>query len=256
MTAASPHTQLRNIGPRTAAMLARVGIRDADELRRVGAVDAYLRLARAVPGTSLNALYALAGALEERDWRAIKRERKLDLLLAVEDRRRAVSPSGTPGKRRELSQPGGQGKADERGRPCKPDALAKLRNIGPAMLRDFALLGVHSVAQLARRDADKLYLALERATGKRQDPCVWDTFAAAIHQARTGEALPWWHFTRERKRRSAEGSFVRRPARPVQRGAEESSVRGPAREASRGREVIRARRPARVLPRRGPGGSG
>ena len=39
--------------------------------------------------------------------------------------------------------------------------------------------------------------------GQRQDPCVWDTFAAAIHQARTGEALPWWHFTVERKRRVA-----------------------------------------------------
>jgi hypothetical protein len=36
---------------------------------------------------------------------------------------------------------------------------------------------------------------------------VWDTFAAAIHQAKTGQALPWWHFTRERKRRQAEGRF-------------------------------------------------
>jgi hypothetical protein len=63
---------------------------------------------------------------------------------------------------------------------------------------------------------------LQRLTGKRQDPCVWDTFAAAIHQARTGEALPWWHFTRERKRRQAEGTFVAsaraRPPRPPKNG--------------------------------------
>jgi hypothetical protein len=36
---------------------------------------------------------------------------------------------------------------------------------------------------------------------------VWDTFAAAVHQARTGEALPWWHFTAERKRRVAAGEL-------------------------------------------------
>ena len=88
----------------------------------------------------------------------------------------------------------------------KTAALAALRNIGPAMLRDLHLLRIRSVAQLARCDADRLYLRLERLSGQRQDPCVWDTFAAAIHQAKTGEAMPWWQFTTERKRRQFEGS--------------------------------------------------
>lgn len=92
-------------------------------------------------------------------------------------------------------------------RSLADDELSALRNIGPAMRADLALLGVRSVAQLARLDADRLYLKLQRLTGTRHDPCVWDTFAAAIHQARTGEALPWWHSTRERKRRAAAGSF-------------------------------------------------
>jgi hypothetical protein len=78
------------------------------------------------------------------------------------------------------------------------------------MRRDFALLGVDSVARLARCDADALYLALQQKTGRRHDPCVWDTFAAAIHQAQTGEALPWWHFTHERKAREAAGTFPER----------------------------------------------
>jgi hypothetical protein len=47
---------------------------------------------------------------------------------------------------------------------------------------------------------------------------VWDTFAAAIHQARTGEALPWWQFTRVRKQRSAEGRFPA-PVPTVRRNA-------------------------------------
>jgi hypothetical protein len=93
------------------------------------------------------------------------------------------------------------------------DELLALKNIGPAMRRDLELLGISTMAQLARREPDALYRALERKTGQRQDPCVWDTFAAAIHQARTGEARPWWHYTPERKRRQAEGNFPPSPRR-------------------------------------------
>ncbi len=67
------------------------------------------------------------------------------------------------------------------------------------MLKDFAVLGITSVAQLARSDARKLYLQLEKRTGQRHDPCVWDVFAAAIHEARTGQPLDWWKFTPQRK---------------------------------------------------------
>ena len=84
-------------------------------------------------------------------------------------------------------------------------ALAGLRNVGPAMCADFDLWGIASVEQLAASDPDHLYQELQRITGMRQDPCVWDVFAAAVHQARTGEARDWWSFTPVRKRRQAEG---------------------------------------------------
>jgi DNA transformation protein len=84
-----------------------------------------------------------------------------------------------------------------------PDELLQLRNIGKAMRGDFELLGIRTVAQLARSDADKLYARIQKLTGTRHDPCVWDTYAAAIHQAKTGEALPWWDFTKVRKAREA-----------------------------------------------------
>lgn len=77
-------------------------------------------------------------------------------------------------------------------------SLADLRNVGKAALGDFALLGIATLEELAASDPDVLHHALERATGTRQDPCVRDVFAATIHQARTGEALDWWHFTPER----------------------------------------------------------
>ncbi len=189
---------LPNLGPQSQRMLAAAGIRSLRELQRLGAVAAYQRVRAAVPGASLNLLYALVGALEGLDWREVRRTRKLALLMALEAAATAPAAPTTAAPAR---------------RPVA-DGLLALRNIGPAMRGDLKLLGVRSPAQLARHDPDRLYLRLQKITGQRQDPCVWDTFAAAIHQARTGEALPWWHFTAERKRRVAAGSFV---AAPVQR---------------------------------------
>ena len=75
------------------------------------------------------------------------------------------------------------------GKNGAPDGLAALRNIGMAMLADFRMLGI------TQPPHDDLYIRLCLLTGKRQDPCVHDTFAAAIHQARTGEARNWWTFS-------------------------------------------------------------
>jgi nucleotidyltransferase/DNA polymerase involved in DNA repair len=88
-----------------------------------------------------------------------------------------------------------------------PESLAELRNVGPATLADFKLLGIESVRKLAGQDADELYVRLCIATGSRHDPCVHDTFAAAIHEARTGESLSWWAFTPLRKQRQAQKKF-------------------------------------------------
>jgi hypothetical protein len=81
--------------------------------------------------------------------------------------------------------------------------LGQLVSIGPAMLRDFELLGVRSVVQLARRSPERMYRKLCRITGERQDPCVLDTFSAAIAQARDPllppEQCQWWYWSRRRK---------------------------------------------------------
>jgi len=42
---------------------------------------------------------------------------------------------------------------------------------------------------------------LNARTGARQDPCVLDTFIAAIRYMEGAPKRPWWHYTAERKRR-------------------------------------------------------
>jgi len=85
--------------------------------------------------------------------------------------------------------------------------LLALMNLGPATLGYLAELGVTSVATLARQDADELYVRLQAQRHAPFDPCLHDTFAAVIHEARTGEKRPWFTFTAERKRREAKGAF-------------------------------------------------
>jgi hypothetical protein len=81
--------------------------------------------------------------------------------------------------------------------------LGDLISIGPAMLRDFELLGIHSVAQLARQNPHRLYEKLGRVARQHQDPCVLDTFCAAVAQAKNprlaAEKCEWWYWSRKRK---------------------------------------------------------
>ena len=51
---------LRNLGPRAEGMLGEVGIHTTEELRRRGALEAYLAVRRAGGTSSLNLLWSLA----------------------------------------------------------------------------------------------------------------------------------------------------------------------------------------------------
>lgn len=80
--------------------------------------------------------------------------------------------------------------------------LKDLRGIGRAMLEDFELLGVRTVATLSQCDGRELYERLNDLRG-RQDPCVLDTFQCAVAQARDphlpAERKNWWYWSRLRK---------------------------------------------------------
>ena len=79
----------------------------------------------------------------------------------------------------------------------------KLISVGPAIERDFQLLGIRSIPQLARRNPLNMYNQLCRITGERQDLCCLDVFRAAVAQARNprlpAEQCQWWYWSRKRK---------------------------------------------------------
>ncbi len=81
--------------------------------------------------------------------------------------------------------------------------LEELVSVGPAIRRDFEVLGIRTVAQLARQEPESLHRRLQRKTGQRLDPCVLDVFRAAVAQARDPnlprEKCQWWYWSRVRK---------------------------------------------------------
>ena len=86
---------------------------------------------------------------------------------------------------------------------CAADCrtLEQLPNIGPAIAADLRSIGIAEPADLTACDAMALYRALCTHSGRRQDPCVLDTFIAAVDFMQGAAAAPWWRYTAERKAR-------------------------------------------------------
>ena len=78
--------------------------------------------------------------------------------------------------------------------------LEQLPNVGPAVAADLRLLGIARPQDLLGRDPYAMYEGLCRLTSRRHDPCLLDTFIAAVRFVGGGPARPWWAYTAERKR--------------------------------------------------------
>ena len=83
-------------------------------------------------------------------------------------------------------------------RPARADELQTLPAIGPSLAADLRALGVRRVADLKRRDPERLYARLSRLRGQRQVPCVLYSFRCAAYAARTPRPrthlLKWWNW--------------------------------------------------------------
>jgi len=82
----------------------------------------------------------------------------------------------------------------------KLQRLEDIPNVGKAIAADLRLLGIDRPRDLEGQDPYDLYNRINVATGQRQDPCLLDTFIAAVRYIEGGPKLPWWAFTAERKR--------------------------------------------------------
>jgi len=75
----------KGLGPTSRQWLAAIGITTPDHLAAQDPFAVYARLKATHPGVSLNLLYALIGAVEDRDWREVARVDRTVILLRLED---------------------------------------------------------------------------------------------------------------------------------------------------------------------------
>ena len=75
---------LKGIGPKSLYQLKTIGIHTKADLIKQGAIPTYVKLKRHYKSISLNFLYALVGALEDKNWREIAATRREELLLQIE----------------------------------------------------------------------------------------------------------------------------------------------------------------------------
>jgi hypothetical protein len=81
--------------------------------------------------------------------------------------------------------------------------LEAIPNVGPAVAADLRQLGITTPGDLLGRDPYVMYDDLCRITGQRHDPCLLDTFIAAVRFMEGSPKKPWWKYTAERKRELA-----------------------------------------------------
>ncbi len=78
-------SRLKGLGPKSEQWLNSIGIETEAQLRELGPVRVYLRLkGEGSINPSLNLLYAMVGALENRHWTDISQSEKARLLMELE----------------------------------------------------------------------------------------------------------------------------------------------------------------------------
>ncbi len=84
-----------------------------------------------------------------------------------------------------------------------PHPFAHLRSVGPATCKDFDILEVYTLEELAASDPQDLYNRLCRVMGVQIDICQYDVFCAAIAQAQNPnlpeEQKDWSWWSKKRK---------------------------------------------------------
>jgi hypothetical protein len=76
--------------------------------------------------------------------------------------------------------------------------LQEIPNVGPAVARRLRAQGFESLEALRGQDPQQLFERACALAGRREDPCLLDTFAAVVAFADGGPARPWWHYSRQR----------------------------------------------------------
>lgn len=82
--------------------------------------------------------------------------------------------------------------------------LQAIPGVGPSLAQDLMSLGISRVAQLKKKNPERLYQRLEQHVGTHVDRCVLYVFRCAVYYAETPKPEPnllkWWNWKDESKK--------------------------------------------------------
>ena len=76
---------LKGFGPKSEEILAKVGINNVDDFMDIDPFELYKQLKLKVKGTGLNSIYAIIGARENIHWQEVAKDRKIEILIRLDD---------------------------------------------------------------------------------------------------------------------------------------------------------------------------
>ena len=83
------------------------------------------------------------------------------------------------------------------------ERLEDIPNIGASIADDLRAIDIFEPAQLVGQNPYELYERSNSVAGVVQDPCLCDTFIAAVRFMEGGPVRPWWYYTPQRKKHLA-----------------------------------------------------
>lgn len=78
-------TDLKSFGLKSESMLADIGITSVDDFLAMDPYDVYAQLVNQGHPKNLNMMYAILSAHDDMDWVDIARDRKMEILLRLDD---------------------------------------------------------------------------------------------------------------------------------------------------------------------------
>jgi len=76
---------LKGFGGKSRQSLAKIGIHSLDDFMAEDPFELYKKLKEAVPGTSLNFMYGIIAAQENKHWHHVMKEQKTEILFRLHD---------------------------------------------------------------------------------------------------------------------------------------------------------------------------
>jgi DNA transformation protein and related proteins len=78
-------SELSGLGPASVQLLVAAGVTTKAQLRKADLYKLYAKIKSAHPRTSINLLYALLGAVDDKDWRTVAKDRRTEVLMRLEN---------------------------------------------------------------------------------------------------------------------------------------------------------------------------